>query len=136
MNSIAPPSETVKRLHETLDTWNMVHERCQVIDARWREFETALKAAKQHAAFEASNNPHYKNAEQRAAAVQQQLNDQFRDLLEEEATAAEQRRDAFSDLERLTETLKTLRVICRQETAEREALTAYQQAEAFRTLPF
>jgi|GEM_PF-4649791 len=135
-DTIGGTSSTVKTLHQTLSLWVDAHRSHQEADETWREVEYQLKACKQQAAHLASNDATLKNAEQRAAFITNHLRDTCGELLDAEADAATDRRAAAGELERLTEELKTLRVIAHAETAEREAQTAHQQAEAFAKLPF
>ncbi len=134
--SVNPASSTVNDLRRTLDAWSKAHADHQRADEVWREVDYDLKACKQQAAFLASNDTTLKNAEQRAAFITNHLREMVRELLDGEADAATDRRNAGAELERLTEQLKTLRVICNAEISERDAQTALAQAEAFRLLPF
>ncbi len=129
-------SPTVNELRQTLDAWRTAHADHQRADETWREVDHDLKDCKQQAAYLASNDATLKNAEQRAAFVTNYLREKCNGMLYGEADAATDRRNAGAELERLTEHLKTLRVICHAETAEREAQTARDQAEAFAKLPF
>jgi len=127
---------TVNDLRMTLEAWTRAHADHQHADETWREVDYDLKDCKQQAAFLASNDTTLKNAEQRAAFITNHLRETCRELLDGEADAANDRRNAGAELERLTEQLKTLRVICHAETAERESQTARDQAAAFAALPF
>ena len=134
--SVNPPGSTVNNLGRTLEAWKDVHREHQAADETWREVDHDLKDCKQQAAFLASNDTALKNAEQRAAFITNHLRETCRELLDGEADAATDRRNAGAELERLTEQLKTLRVICHAETSERDAQTARDQAAAFANLPF
>jgi len=134
--TINPNVSTVNDLRKTLRLWEHAHTEHQAADERWRHLDTELKAAKAYYTAELTKDSTLKNAEQRSARLHEVLVSEAKELLDAEANAATDRRAAAAELERLTEELKTLRVIAHAETAEREAQTAHQQAEAFAKLPF
>jgi len=134
--SLHENGSTVNDLRQTLDMWTDAHREHQLADEAWRDADYNLKGCKQHVAGIAAQDATLKNAEQRAAFITNHLRETCSELLDTEAKVAELRRNAGSELERLTEQIKTLRVICHAEISERDAQTAHQQAEAFARLPF
>jgi len=135
-SSLDANGSTVNDLRQTLHMWTDAHRDHQLADEAWRDADYNLKGCKQHVAGIASNDTTLKNAEQRAAFITNHLRETCRELLDGEADAATDRRNAGAELERLTEQLKTLRVIVNAEISERDGQTARDQAEAFARLPF
>ncbi len=134
--SIDLTASTVNQLRHCLSEWNRAHTTYQAADEAWRKLDTDLKACKAYYTAELTKDSTLKNAEQRTARLHEVLTLEARELLDTESNAARIRRDAGATLERLTETLKTLRCIANAEGSERDAQTAHQQAEAFAKLPF